>query len=134
MLRTSMRIQPQLPPGSEPTPSLAGRPHSDLRGDLETARRLADAGRLNEAAEICEAHLRQNRVSAQAYYVLGLVHDAGGDARAMDCYRRALYLEPNHYESLLQMALLLQKNGNAARARTYQDRARRIKTRPDRLS
>ena len=95
--------------------------------DLETARRLADAGRLKEAAEICEAHLRENRASAQAYYLLGLVRDAGGEPGAIECYRKALYLEPNHYESLLQMALLLQKNGDAARARTFKSRAQRIK-------
>ena len=98
-----------------------------LRTDLETARRLADAGRLKEAAEICEAHLRESRASAQAYYLLGLVRDAGGEPGAIDCYRKALYLEPNHYESLLQMALLLQKNGDAARARAFKSRAQRIK-------
>jgi chemotaxis protein methyltransferase WspC len=72
--------------------------------------------------------LRQSRVSAQAYYLLGLVRDARGDASAIDCYRKALYLEPNHYESLLQMALLLQKNGDPARALAFQSRAQRIKT------
>jgi chemotaxis protein methyltransferase WspC len=129
-LQAGMRLQPQLPPGGELAPSLvAGKPHSVLRGDLASARRLADAGRLKEAAEICEAHLRQSRTSAQAYYLLGLVRDATGDATAMDCYRRALYLEPNHYESLLQMAMLWQKNGDPARARVFKDRAQRIKTR-----
>ena len=67
------------------------------------------------------------RVSAQAYYLLGLVRDAGGEPGAIECYRKALYLEPNHYESLLQMALLLQKNGDAARARTFKSRAQRLK-------
>ena len=72
--------------------------------------------------------MRQSRVSAQAYYLLGLVRDARGDASAIDSYRKALYLEPNHYESLLQMALLLQKNGDPARALAFQSRAQRIKT------
>ena len=82
---------------------------------------------MNEAAEICEAHLRQSRASAQAHYLLGLVRDASGDASAIDCYRKALYLEPNHCESLLQMALLLQKNGDAARACAFKSRAQRIR-------
>jgi len=102
------------------------KPSSSLRPDLETARRLADTGHLKEAAEICEAHLRERRVSAQAYYLLGLVRDASGEPGAIDCYRKALYLEPNHYESLLQMAFLLQKNGEAARARALKSRAQRI--------
>jgi len=119
--------QPQLSASSSLTLPPAGRASSSVQPDLESARRLADAGRLNEAAAICEAHLRQSRVSAQAYYLLGLVRDAGGDASAIDCYRKALYLEPNHYESLLQMALLWQKNGDPARARAFRNRAQRIR-------
>ena len=119
--------QPQLPAGSKLMLPPANRPSPSVQPDLETARRLADAGRLSEAAEICETHLRQSRVSAQAYYLLGLVRDAGGDATAIDCYRKALYLKPDHYESLLQMALLLQKNGDPARARAFRSRAQRIK-------
>jgi chemotaxis protein methyltransferase WspC len=107
-----------------PSPGAAAPSQSN---DLETAHRLADAGHLAEAAEICEAHLRENRVSSQAYYLLGLVRDASGEPDAIDCYRKALYLEPDHYESLVQMALLLQKNGDAARAGTFKSRARRIK-------
>ncbi len=112
------------------TPSAAAG--AGVRGtdDLETARRLADAGHLRKAAAICEAHLSRNRDSAQAYYLLGLVRDASGEPGAIDCYRKALYLEPNHYDSLLQMALLLQKNGDTARARTFKNRAQRLKTEP----
>jgi chemotaxis protein methyltransferase WspC len=108
----------RLPPAGRPSPTVP---------DLDTARRLADAGRLREAAEICEAHLRQSRVSSEAYYLLALIRDASGTGGAIDCYRKALYLEPNHYESLLQMALLLQKSGDASRARAFRSRAQRIK-------
>lgn len=110
----------ELPPG--------GRPPPPAQPDLETARRLADSGRFNEAAEICEAHLRHSRASAQAHYLLGLVRDASGDASAIDCYRKALYLEPDHYDSLVQMALLLQRNGDTARARAFSSRAERVGT------
>jgi chemotaxis protein methyltransferase WspC len=127
-LSSNGAAQPPLRAGSGSKSPPAARPSPSLLPDLETARNLADAGRLDEAAEICEAHLRQSRVSAQAYYLLGLVRDARGDASAIDCYRKALYLEPNHYESLLQMALLLQKNGDPARALAFQSRAQRIKT------
>jgi chemotaxis protein methyltransferase WspC len=96
------------------------------RTDLETARRLADAGRLQEAVEVCEAHLCEHRASAQAYYLLGLVRDASGEPGAVDCYRKALYLDPHHYESLVQMALLLQNRGEAARARVFRNRALRV--------
>ena len=124
-------FQPSLPPNREAIPPVNGRGSPTCHSDLETARQLADVGRLKEAAEICEAHLRESKASAQAYYLLGLVRDAAGDTSALDCYRKALYLEPNHYESLLQMALLLQKSGDTVRARTFKSRAQRIKVRLD---
>jgi chemotaxis protein methyltransferase WspC len=128
-LRPDGEFQRLLPSSGGLRLPTAGRPSPSARADLETARRLADAGRLSEAAEICQAHLRSSRVSAQAYYLLGLVRDANGDTNAIDYYRKALYLEPNHYESLLQMALLLQKSGDPARARTFRSRAQRVKAR-----
>jgi chemotaxis protein methyltransferase WspC len=95
--------------------------------DLETARQLADAGRLQDAATICERHLDSDGDSAQGWFLLGLIRDASGDSSAADCYRKALYLKPDHYETLLQMAMWLQKNGESARARTFKARAERAK-------
>lgn len=92
---------------------------------LETARELANAGKLKEAAELCEWHLRHEGPSAQAYYLLGLVFDAGGDPQAADYYRKALYLEPDHYETLWHMALLMEKNGEDGEARAFKRRAER---------
>jgi chemotaxis protein methyltransferase WspC len=98
------------------------------QADLALAQQLADEGRLAEAAEICEAHLREHGVSAQAYYLLGLVrHAAGADSQASEFYRRALYLKPDHYETLVQWALLSERNGDAARARILQERAERAR-------
>ena len=130
-LQSVRALQPQLPTGRGAILQAFGRASPSRHTDLDTARRLADDGRLEEAAAICEAHLRESRSSAQAYYLLGLVRDAAGDTRALECYRKALYLEPDHYESLLQMALLLQKNGDPVRARTYKSRAQRVKMRLD---
>jgi chemotaxis protein methyltransferase WspC len=91
--------------------------------DLDAAQQLADRGELHEAAVICEECLRKEGPSAQAYYLLGLVRDAAGDELAVEFYRKALYLEPNHYETLLQMSLLLEKKGDTAGARTFKRRA-----------
>jgi chemotaxis protein methyltransferase WspC len=102
-----------------------------LLPDLTEARRLADAGKLKEAASLCEAHLRTDASSAQAWYLLGLVSDALSDPLAVECYRKALYLNPNHYETLLQMALLAEKCGDLARARTFRQRAARLKPKAD---
>ena len=95
--------------------------------DLETARQLADAGRLQDAAAICERYLESDADSAPNWYLMRLIRDTRGDSGAVDCYRKALYLKPDHYETLLQMAMWLQKNGDPARARTFKARAERAK-------
>jgi chemotaxis protein methyltransferase WspC len=93
---------------------------------LSAARQLADEGRLAEAAELCETHLREYGVSAEAFYVLGLVRDAAGaDAQAGEFYRKALYLEPGHCETLRQWASLSERNGRTEHARILRERAER---------
>jgi chemotaxis protein methyltransferase WspC len=93
---------------------------------LTTARRLADDGHLAEAAELCETHLREYGVSAEAFYVLGLVRDAAGaDSQAGEFYRKALYLEPGHCETLRQWASLSERNGRTEHARILRERAER---------
>jgi chemotaxis protein methyltransferase WspC len=101
-----------------------------LENSLHQARQLADAGRLVEATAICEAHLAQNGTSAEAYYLLGLVKDAANDPDAIKYYRRALYLDPNHYETLVHAALCLEKAGEAAAAHTFKRRAARAQPKP----
>ena len=47
---------------------------------LDAAAELADEGRLSEAAQLCDEHLREHGSSAQAYYLLGLVRDTASRA------------------------------------------------------
>lgn len=95
--------------------------------DLTHAEELADKGLLKEAAEICEASLREFGPSARAFHLLGLISDGAGDqAQAGEFYRRALYLEPEHYDALRHLALLKDQNGDRAAAQTLQSRARRV--------
>lgn len=108
-------------PPARPTASAAIPRPAEL---IEAARRLADAGRLREAAGLCERHLELHGVSASVYYLLGLMDDAQGLASAAHYYRKALYLDPDHYESLVQMALLCARQGDAHTARVFQRRAR----------
>jgi chemotaxis protein methyltransferase WspC len=96
---------------------------------LETVRLFADAGNLREAASLCEAYLRNNTASAEGWYLLGLLREATQDSGAVECYRKALYLDPNHYETLLQMSLLAEKDGNETVARMFRGRANRSKIR-----
>lgn len=111
-------------------PAVAEKTDASRDQELETATRLADAGRLDEAAKLCEAHLRKHGASAPGYYLLGVVRDAQGDKQlASECYRKAIYLEPNHYEALLQLALLAEQLGDGRDAGQWHNRARRVKER-----
>jgi chemotaxis protein methyltransferase WspC len=94
---------------------------------LETARRLANSGRLREAADWCENELRQQTSSPDAWYLLGVVRDALGDVdRAAECYRKLLYLRPGHVEGMTHLALLTERRGDAAGAARLRERARRV--------
>jgi chemotaxis protein methyltransferase WspC len=100
-----------------------GRDHNI--GSLHLARRLADSGQLDEAAALCQTHLTQHQDCAEAYYLLGLVKDATDNPEAMELYRKALYLDPNHYETLVHAALWLEKHGDPAAAQAFKRRAER---------
>lgn len=107
----------------------AGTTHrkNDSPTGLDHAKALADSGRFAEAAAACEACLRRDRESAPVHYLLGLVRDAVGEPSAMDCYRKAVYLDPTHHEALLRMSALAEKHGDLTNARAFRRRAERIK-------
>jgi chemotaxis protein methyltransferase WspC len=122
-----------------PRPAAAAHQPAALRApsthDASTARpdgiaeaqRLADQGRFVEAATACEACLRRHGPSASAFYLLGLVRDASGNhADAETYYRKTLYLDPNHRETLVHLALLMDTQGRQADALVLHNRARRL--------
>ncbi len=115
------------PPCTAVTPAAA--PPDPVSSPLECARRLADQGDLEAAAHHCTESLRQHGPHPDAYHLLGLIAAAGGDtATAGDCYRKALYLDPSHYETLVHLSLLLAKLGDAAGARVLRSRIQRLAT------
>jgi chemotaxis protein methyltransferase WspC len=80
-----------------------------------------------EAAKHCEEHLRLQGPSPGAFYLLGVVRDATGnepDAEAF--YRKALYLNPGHRETLVHLALLMDRQGKHVDAQLLRDRVRRL--------
>ena len=103
--------------------------------DLAAARRLADSGRLQEAAAWCDADLVERGPSCETYYLLGLVHDAAGDReRAGACYQKAIYLQPEHVEALTHLALMKEAQGDFGAAGRLHERARRVETSGRRIS
>ena len=59
---------------------------------------------------------------------MGLVRDATGNhSEAATYYRKALYLEPNHYDAQIHLALLLEKQGDLPGAQVLRNRSRRLR-------
>nr|WP_314877202.1 CheR family methyltransferase [uncultured Pseudomonas sp.] len=112
-------------------PAKAGQPsESELLAQIA---RQANAGDSQAALASCERYLRQFEPKAQVYYWLGLLSDTAGDSHnAVIHYRKAVYLEPQHPEALLQLATLLAAQGDEAGARRLQERAARAGREPQR--
>jgi chemotaxis protein methyltransferase WspC len=70
--------------------------------------------------------LPHHHPSARVFHLLGLLHDCAGDPfHAGEFYRKALYLEPDHYDALIHLALLEDKSGRRAAAKLWKSRTRR---------
>ncbi|WP_322034032.1 CheR family methyltransferase [Paraburkholderia sp. J76] len=103
-------------------PSAASAPETVLAD----ARRLADAGALDEAERLAAQAAKALAQNAGTWYLLGLIADAQGrTAEALAHYRKAIYLEPSHYEALTHLAALLEVQGDGDGARRLMRRARR---------
>lgn len=94
---------------------------------IDEAFTLANQGRLEEAAALCEEQLRTHGPSAPAFYLMGLICSADGRLSAADrCYRKALYLDQNHHDALVHLALLLEQQGDAHGAKLLRGRAQKL--------
>jgi chemotaxis protein methyltransferase WspC len=127
------RIQP-LP--ERPRAPVA-RPHIAEPGKpgpaIAELRRLADSGRLGEAAQGCETYIREFGPSPEVFVLLGLIRDAAGDpSGAANYYRKALYLEPASSEALHHLALLLKQQGDHTGAKLLEGRLQRQEMRRSR--
>ncbi len=94
---------------------------------LTTARTLADRGDLQEAAKLCRSLIGENSMDVGAYYLAGLIEQSLDRlAPAEDFFLKAIYLDPDHYDTLVQLCLLSEKKGDSAKAGQYRKRIRRL--------
>ncbi len=115
----------------------AAQPRTERKGAVARALHgealaLADQGRFAEAEALCRQALSRERPHADLYCLMGLIHEAArrpNEAEA--CYLKALYLDPDHYESLVHVSLLYRQRGNDRKARMYLRRAEALERRPD---
>jgi chemotaxis protein methyltransferase WspC len=93
---------------------------------LAQARKEADAGSLDDALRNCRTHLAVAEPSAEVYCLLGVIHQARKEkTEASACFRKALYLDPQHEEALTHLLLLAQEDGDEAAALRLRQRLQR---------
>ena len=102
---------------------------SEPRPLLEQARELADLGRCAEAIRLIEKQLQAKGPNAPAFHLMGVLLQSGGDRdKAERCFSKAVYLDPDHDEALLALALLADRRGDVSAAASYRRRAQRART------
>jgi chemotaxis protein methyltransferase WspC len=94
---------------------------------LNEARNLANQGNLTEASHLCETYLKQNNTNPEAYVLLGEIQQSlKNNDQAEQCYQKALYLNPSHYEALMHLALLREYRGDQKGAAIIRQRLQRV--------
>ena len=68
----------------------------------------------------------QAQVLTSGLLALERDHTLADQLEAVSYYRKALYLEPNHGEAQIHLALLMEKQGDTAGAQVLRNRARRL--------
>jgi hypothetical protein len=69
-----------------------------------------------EAASIINKALRADGATARTYYVAGVLWRTKDPDSAVDAFRKALEIEPNHADAALELRLIEQRRGKSAKA------------------
>jgi chemotaxis protein methyltransferase WspC len=102
------------------------REAEDTREDnnIEQIIRLANSGHLAEAERKCNEYLEVDELDFMGYYLLGMIREASKNLKeSIINYEKAIYLNPGHYESLLQLSLIYKSLGEMEKADQYMVRA-----------
>jgi chemotaxis protein methyltransferase WspC len=114
-------------PGGEGARGKKTDPTEPLASILDRASGLADLGRYDEATALVEGVIRDGGANARAFFLLGLIAQASGaHDRAEAHFLKAIYLDPQHDEALLALAMLARRKGNIVAEAAYRRRAERV--------
>lgn len=93
---------------------------------IDRVKKMADTGDFVGAERICTMILQDDYSNSEALYYMGLIQNALQKfGNALDYFNKVIYLNPNHYESLVHISLLYEAVGDFDRATLYKSRAER---------
>ncbi len=83
---------------------------------LKKAAHHANEGKIQESIALCKKYLDEFDGDAEIYHLLGTLHIADKNDELASYYlEKALYLDPNHYDALVSLALITERGGTLSR-------------------
>ena len=129
--RPPARFLPAIKPPSLPAPApvrALPAPVASTKSStpLERASDLANGRHFEEAIRLCQQTIREDGPTARAFFLLGIIRQAAGDeSEAEACFHKSVYLDGQHDEALLALALIAKRRGDHPSAAGYHRRATR---------
>lgn len=100
---------------------------ADLTKDINEIKKLVKESNIGDARLKCEKLVSQHPNNVEANFLMGMIYTAVKSfQRAEEHFEITLLLEPNYYDSLVQLSLLCERKGDRERAAIYRERSFRI--------
>ncbi len=94
---------------------------------LSLAKDSISLKKYSDARLLCEQILKEDFNNLEAMFLLGKIHFHQNDfARAEEFFTKILFIHPNHYDSIVELSLLFEKQNNRKKAAKYREMAFRI--------
>jgi len=104
----------------------------DLDKQIELLKKLLKKSDLSDARIICQKLVTVHPAHPEINYLMGFIFDKLHFLKRADEFlQKAINLDPNHYDTLVELSLFHEKNGNHERASLYRERAFRLANKID---
>jgi chemotaxis protein methyltransferase WspC len=122
---TAFQSVPRSQPSPQPGAQLSIAPNQPIA--FQNIQDLANAGDLNAAIRHCQVYLAENPANVEAHNLLGTLYNATSNYQeAESWFQKAIYLQPDHYEALMHLALIKASRGDTLAATRLQKRIQKI--------
>jgi chemotaxis protein methyltransferase WspC len=111
--------------GRQRAPITAAAP-TDPEAALRAARALGESGRIAEAIECCRRAVATAPTAPGFFLLAMLERRVGAVDQAEGCLHKALYLDPDRADALLELALIADERGDRTMADRYRHSAARV--------
>lgn len=99
---------------------------------FQEAQALANIGEVDDARLVCHRYISLYGANARVFFLLGMLEVASRrDEEAAQHFKKAVYLEPRHYEALVNLALIADRRGALDEAERFWRRARKLASRAE---